>query len=237
MITAKTCLFAIGMLGAYGMWLSVSRMKAPRIKVIVYHMEGDAYFESFQVGIVEACHQFGMQLDYVNFTNLDDPFIDAHISDQIASDTFDLIICRVPSDEVLKVLQSTGKPFASIMSDTLIPNNVKGFVARVGLEDITVHDHELLVVDSTRIQTRTAPRPSVLITSPRDVLHDLVALKGSYTTIAFLGHTLLSQELRSYLPMLPYKNVRLTDFDGKKHGRFLVSVLHRSAYKDSNPQG
>ena len=119
-MTARTALFAAGMLGVYGLYLAASRLKSKHLKVIVYHEPNDTFFAEFYRGLASICEDMGISVDYVSIsTDIDPIVLERTIYEHVSKDReADFYVVRVPSRRVVEALKSKGRPFATVMSAT-----------------------------------------------------------------------------------------------------------------------
>lgn len=223
-LTDRSALFALGMAGLYGAWVLLSPPR-PRIKVIVYHNPGDAYFEAFRRGVVQQCSESGVALEYVALAG-DPTYLEHAMLDHIDKGEADGFVCRIPSESVQRALVDRRVPFVSVMG--LLSDNVASplCVDRIGVDSLYLGPRDRVVVDT---QIMGAP-PNVQSVTPDNVLDVLSQMQSHVDKVILIGPTVTNDHIVAYARMMNFKKVEAIPLDGFSNGkRSITSVLrHRT---------
>lgn len=211
-VTARTALFAAGMLGMYGLYLAASRIKSKQLKVIVYHDPNDAFFAEFYRGLASICDDMGISVDYVSIsTDIDPAVLERTIYEHVSKDqNADFYVVRVPSRRVVEALKSKGRPFATVMSaaGTVVPGesatDVETFHAIRAKSDEIV-----LSSDSLRQES---------------LLDHLWSVRDAYRFVTIVDRSFENNEIVRRIRQMGYR-VRRVVSDGYSSGAYVVRVL------------
>ena len=211
-MTARTALFAAGMLGMYGLYLAASRLKSKRLKVIVYHDPDDVFFAEFYRGLASICDDMGISVDYVSIsTDIDPAVLERTIYEHVSKDReADFYVVRVPSRRVVEALKSKGRPFATVMSavGTVVPGES---VTDVG----TTH--------------AIRAKPDEIVLSPdalrqESLLERLWSLRDAYRFVTIADRSFENNEIVKRIRQMGYR-VRRAVSDGYSSGAYVIRVL------------
>jgi hypothetical protein len=201
------------MLGIYGLYTTLSRLKSKHLKVLVYHAPGDAFFADFYRGLASACDDRGVCVNYVSIsTDIDPSVLERTIYDHIIRDhESDYFVVRVPSRRVTDALISKGRPFATVMSagGTVLPGESATDVA-----------------DSSAIRAK----PDEIVLSSDDAMHQetllerLWSLRDAYRLVTIADRSFESNEIVRRIRDMGFR-VRRAVSDGYSNGAYVVRAL------------
>lgn len=211
-MTAKTALFAAGMLGVYGLYLATSRLKSKHLKVIVYHDPTDAFFAEFYRGLASICDDMGISVDYVSIsTDIDPAVLERTIYEHIAKDReADFYVVRVPSRRIVEALKSKGRPFATVMSavGTVVPGES---ATDVGLSNAIRAKPDEIVLSSDALHQES-------------LLDRLWSLRDAYRLVTIADRSFENNEIVKRIRQMGYR-VRRAVSDGYSSGAYVVRAL------------
>lgn len=209
-MTPRTALFAAGMLGVYGLYVAMSKLKSKRLKVVVYHDPGDVFFADFYRGLAHMCDTHGVSVEYVSIsTDLDPAVLERTIFEHVVRDrSSDYFVVRVPSRRVADALVRTGRPFATVMSaeGTVMPGESATDIGATYA--IRAKSDEIVLTPEALRQ--------------ESLLERLWSLRDTFRLVTIVDRT--SNEIVQRIRQMGYR-VRSAVSNGYSNGAYVVDVL------------
>lgn len=221
-VTDKSILLAMAMLGIFGAWIFYQGRDKKKVKVMLYHQRSDAFFSEFKSGLVQACHDRGYMLDFF--------FLDSGLGDQLSEIMIeeisdmdaDAYVCRIPDKAVDTALRATGKPYVSAFSD--YPGTAATY--SVDLDMYKLGEGDLLVVDrNDAYAVRTIDNEHILRTDAKHMLEDVQANKQDVDRIIIASPSLVSQNALKHLRHMSFKYVLVIPSDAYNNGYSCIDRL------------
>jgi ABC-type sugar transport system substrate-binding protein len=188
-MTERSAVFAMALVGIASAWFFYQSSKKTKLHVIVYHDEDDRFFESFRNGVVQACHDRDVLLDYLS-TSMRQAASSVFVK-EIRDSTASAFLCRIPDAAVEAALMQSGRPFVSVLSDF---QNPSGHYAKIDTDAYRLGETDWLVVDAEDDHpVRALATGNVLRVSAAEMLDALADnAKNAKVERIFLGSESLS---------------------------------------------
>lgn len=228
-ITDRTFLFASSMVVAFAAWAVLHKRR--HVKVLVYHVRDDPYFEDFRRGIVRACDDRNMSLEYVSLAH-DLPTLADILVDHISNGHADYYVCRIPSRAVAEALVRTGKPFASVKSFPGVVRRSEVAADIAGLEVFKHAARQLVVVDDpalVALGNESLPSYIQEVCCNR-ILEVTNGLKRRIDRVMVVSESLASKSVLDALHAMGL-DVRIHLTKGYAHGQRAIEAVARYGYK------
>lgn len=207
----------------YGAWVLMRKRRV--VKVIVYHLPGDTYFEDFRRGMVRACDQENLALDYVTLAN-DIKGMEHIMRDMIVNDrSADYYVCRIPSEAIAQALLSKGKPIASVMSVNGVIKRSDLVVDVASVNSIRANAGEVVLVHDPN---PTSSSSFVVQTTPELCLETVMGIRNTISRVLIASESLASRPILDGLHAMGlHVRVGRMGFDGYAHAKRTIASFVR----------
>lgn len=222
--TDRSVLLAMAMVGAFGAWVFYQSKHKRKLKVILYYEKGDPYFEDFKAGIVAACHERNIMLDFFFLDSILGSQITNIMMEEIAGGDADAYICRIPNAAVDNVLRATRKPYVSAFSDYHSDTSTWS----LDIEPYRLTEKDLLVVDrNQRYTTATTNDERLLKTDAEKLLEDVLnaTRNTEVERILVASPGLVTPHTMKHLRHMSFKNVVVIPPAAEEKGRAAVQNI------------